>query len=459
MTIKGKIVSVSAFVFGVMLISFALIIYNSTQSALVERLDATLERFAARLQAELSEPDTTKNESVAAELYAVNLKGYNEIRFQLFSLDGRVLVLDSVLCKVPSPNFHEVISNEAIAKTMSVGHEEYRSLWIPLEVDDRAVYIAQVAAPTIDVQAALSRLRLLMLIAIPFALVLTALAAFGITRAAFRPMRAMARDANQITASNLHHQLDLPKAKDEVRIFGEAFNGLLSRLEASFKSQKQFVADASHELRTPLTVLQSELEFVLRQSDSATVREGLQNSLLEIERLGKLTEGLLLLARLDAAQLQVERANVRLDELCLESIQMMRREADSKNVRLDVFIQEPVEVTADRSKLKSALLNLLDNAIKYSNSNDVVHISLRHDSAKVTIAVEDHGVGIAEFDLPKIFDRFYRGKTSRPSVEGNGLGLAIARSLVELHGGTLTASSVVGKGSTFAISLPCTENG
>ena len=454
MTLKIKIILASALVFGIILIGFALIVYRTTQGALLERLDLTLERFAARLQSEVDEPDSTSDAASLAELAKITPQGFNEVRFQLFRINGSIAVADTILGAIPPANLHDIMTSGSRAQTVTIAREEYRCLWIPLEINDRILYISEVATTTADVHAALGRLRLIMLIAIPSVLALAGLATFAITRAAFRPMTAMANSARQITAYNLQRELELPKAHDEVRLFGETFNELLRRLEAAFKSQKQFVADASHELRTPLTVLQSELEFAVGHPDNPAVGDSLISALTEIERLNKLTGSLLLLARLDAAQLRLDPMPVRLDELCLESIQMMKRNADAKQIRVDFSIHDPDEIIADGPKLKSAILNLIENAIKYSHAGSVVQICVKRQSDGISISVQDSGPGIAPSDMPQIFERFSRGKTSRPSTEGNGLGLAIARSLVELHGGTLTASSDHGKGSIFTICLP-----
>jgi len=301
----------------------------------------------------------------------------------------------------------------------------------------------------------------LLFVAIPLTLLLTALSAALITRVAFRPMSAMVETTRRITAANLSERLSLPRAKDEVRHLGETLNDMIERIDGAFRSQKQFIADASHEIRTPLTIICNELEFALRKTGDPALQESIRTSLEEVDRLARLTDQLLLLARIDADQLVLRPDTFRLDELLLECVQRISSVAHAKRVTLNAEIDNPIEIHADREKLKSVILNLLENAVKYSNPDSTVCASVRvpgDSTSTVLLAVRDQGPGIPAHELTHIFRRFYRADTARSENEGSGLGLAIVERLVMLHNGRVGVTSEPGKGTTFTVEMPLTRH-
>jgi signal transduction histidine kinase len=267
----------------------------------------------------------------------------------------------------------------------------------------------------------------------------------------------MTEAARQITAHHLEMRLDLPQAKDEVRRLGETLNEMMERLESAFQSQKQFVADASHEIRTPLAVIRTELELALHQSTDPLIQASIQSSLAEVDRMTHMTGQLLTLARLDSSASDLDLVPLRPDELLVECVQLSMALAAKKETQISVFVEEAIEISADREKLKSVIMNLLDNAIKYSPDGSRVGASLRvcgRPATAIKIVVEDNGPGIDEADLARIFKRFYRGVTARGEGGGSGLGLAIAQRIVELHHGTLSVCSETGVGTSFTVELP-----
>ena len=213
----------------------------------------------------------------------------------------------------------------------------------------------------------------------------------------------------------------------------------------------------SHELRTPLTILKSELEFAHRMVRKSTLKEALGTSLSELDHLSSMVTDLLTLARLDAAQMKCEMSTLRLDEMIVECVQAVRGIAKKKKIKLKVFIEEAIELKGDQKKLMSVLLNLLDNAIKYSPKNREVSVTLalgKADPRKALIVLVDKGPGIPLAEQPRVFTRFYRGSKSRSETDGSGLGLAIAQRFLELHGGRITLESEEGQGCSFTVELP-----
>ena len=231
---------------------------------------------------------------------------------------------------------------------------------------------------------------------------------------------------------------------------------MLERLDLSFRQMRQFSADASHELQTPLTILQGELEVALRSPRTPEAyREAIQSALQEIERMAVLVEGLLLLARADAGMLRLDLKPMDAAQLLAEVYERTQILAQSRSISLDLEDLEPHIVFADRERLRRVLLNLVDNAIKYTPAGGRVTLSLQRREACVCLLVRDTGIGLSEAEQEHVFQRFHRAGSARDhGAPGSGLGLCIARSIVEAHGGTLRVVSRRGEGSTFTVCLP-----
>jgi signal transduction histidine kinase len=230
---------------------------------------------------------------------------------------------------------------------------------------------------------------------------------------------------------------------------------MLARLEAAFAEMQRFTADAAHELRTPLTALRGGIEVALRAERSREDYRGvLTSSLEEVEQLVRLTEDLLLLSR-STMGLSAARQPVDLEPLCLEALELGVRLAKGKGVSVSMGATVPAVVQGDAGSLRRAVLNLVDNAVKYTPASGSVVVSLERSGDRVSIVVEDTGIGIDPADAERIFEPFVRLDAGRSrDTGGTGLGLAIARSIVLAHRGTLEAKTSAGGGSRFTIDLP-----
>ncbi len=456
LSIRTKIILAYTLVFGLLLLGFAYFIYQDTREAETAKLDARLESYAAKISTELSEEE---NESRTDQDQGAILKREIDRRpglhAELVSPSGVIIDRDSLFDQAPDGHTHGNVTRSERIGGFSAGGTAYRSLRTRVEVDENDRPVLELALSMTDVNDVLQRLLIEYLIGIPLALFVTSLAAYGITKLAFRPMIGMVDTARQITASNLHERLTLPKAHDEVRHLGETLNSMIERIESSFRGQRQFIADASHEIRTPLTVLCSELEFAASQTTEPAVKESIQTSLLEIDRLTRLTDSLLLLAKLDASQLTLDLRPVRLDELLVGCVQRISPVANKKDVQIKVDLHDAAEIRADEEKLQRVIINLLDNAVKYAPAHSVVTASVdRVRPDAVLLRFDDTGPGIPAEALGHIFTRFYRADPARSGYDGAGLGLAIVQQLVELHGGTVSVTSTPGRGSSFQVELP-----
>lgn len=458
MTINSKITLLSTLVFGLLLAGFAILIYRGLRDAEIAKLDARLEVHAGKIHTEFEEEADEGAIPVAEDLLSLKTDGLPEVRMRIIDREGKIFFQDSLLATSSTQPLHDGLTGVSEKSFLRLGNEDFRCLWAPIKFEGKTHYAQQIAAPMTEVEANLHYLRLLFMITIPLVLLIMAFAASIITRLAFRPMSGMVETARQISATNLHTRLLLPDAHDEVRALGDALNKMIERIDSAFKSQKQFIADASHEIRTPLSVISTELEFVERQVADPTIHDSIQASLAEIDRLARMAEGMLLLARLDTSQDVLRMKPTRLDELLVECVQLMRALAAKKHIEINLSIEEAVEITADTEKLKSVILNLLDNSIRYSNPNSTVDAKIMFNHSlpkKVLVILEDRGYGIPEPDIPNIFKRFYRGETARAETLGSGLGLAIAEQIIALHNGSISVRSEEGKGSVFTVELLC----
>jgi signal transduction histidine kinase len=461
MTLRVKIVAAYTAVFGVLLISFAILIYGSSEDAAIVRIDAYLNAHASKLGTEVEEQHDEGTFPDIPDFRALVPEGLTSPHFRLVSLAGETVIGDSLLSVLPAPVLDHEHAEGSRTETVELGMESWRVLTAPVEVNDTIAYALQIADALSGVEAYLAGLRTLYGAAIPLGLLAASLAALGITRVAFRPVRAMIETARNISGTNLDQRLRLPAVRDEIRLLAETFNEMLERISSAFQSQRQFLADASHEIRTPLTVIRSELEYLQQRTSGRSAGRALALSLKQVERLETMTEGMLLLTRLENIHGAPPLGLIRVDELVIDSVRTVTSLFRKKRVRLVLRIEEAVEVQGNAEMLKRAVLNLLDNACKYTQRGGRVFVRLWMEggaSLPVCIAVEDNGRGIPARELPLVFTRFYRAETARAAESGSGLGLAIAKSLVAFHGGTLTLQSQEHKSTVCTIRLPAVSS-
>ncbi|MFC5403725.1 sensor histidine kinase [Cohnella soli] len=234
-------------------------------------------------------------------------------------------------------------------------------------------------------------------------------------------------------------------------------NRALVPIRLSLEKQQQFVSDASHELRTPLSVIQVHSELLLRHPDHTIEQDSklISNVLQEAKRMSKLVSGLLTLARSDSNQLELERKPVQFDRIVQECVGKMQMLAEIKGILMHAEVESPIPMVADEERLQQLLVTVLDNAIKYTPDDGVVRVVCRKFAHSAQLEIEDTGIGISPEDLPRVFDRFYRGDKSRTRQEGGtGLGLAIAKWVVERHGGKIRLESKRSNGTRVYITLP-----
>jgi heavy metal sensor kinase len=292
--------------------------------------------------------------------------------------------------------------------------------------------------------------------AIPVALVLSGGLAYLLARKALAPIEQLHRLTTRITADRLDQRLPIINAGDELGRLAQTINDMIGRLERSFAEVRRFTADASHELRTPLTALRTEVEVALNKPADVADQANLLGSILEeCERLTRLTEQLLALAREDARIAQQERKPVDLAALVRGAVETMRPLAEAKSIRLRQHGADALPMHGDAARLRQVFYNLLDNAIKYTPEGGEIEVDLGRRAGEAIVVLRDTGIGIPADHLPHVFERFYRVDKGRSRAEGGtGLGLSITHSIVTAHGGRIELDSTPGRGTVCTVILP-----
>jgi two-component system, OmpR family, sensor kinase len=339
---------------------------------------------------------------------------------------------------------------------MSDGHELLLHT-LPYTASGGTRYLIEVAAPYNQIESVLRGLLLTFALGLPLIVALAIGGGYLLMRRALRPVDEIRQKAAQITSRNLSERLPVVHTGDEVERLATDLNRMIERLEESFLQINRFSADASHELRTPLTVLQGELESIAQggQRLPADVRDTIGSALEETQRLAKIVENLLGISRLEAGEARKQPERLDFAELARSTADQMRLLAEEKHIVLNCDGAELVEVEADPSRLKQVVVNLLDNAIKYTPEGGTVRVSVERRNNHAILQVADTGIGISPADKPHIFDRFYRADKARSrQMGGTGLGLSIVRSICLAHGGQVTVESAEGQGTVFNVEIP-----
>jgi two-component system OmpR family sensor kinase len=307
-----------------------------------------------------------------------------------------------------------------------------------------------------EVDEILRQLRNTFEIGFSIALVFAVVIGYLLARYSLQQVDIITNAAKRITAENLSKRLPLPVTNDEIARLTTTLNAMIARLDISFTQVRQFTSDVSHELRTPLAILMGELELALRNEMEPDDYHALVVSALEeVMRLSKMVSSLLEISRAETGQVRLQKALFDISKVVTNICDDMQILAEDKSITLETDIQPYVTIVADESRLHQMLINVIDNAIKYTPRNGSVKVSLSTRGSQTKIEISDTGVGISEEDQSFIFNRFYRVDQSRSNdVVGSGLGLSIVRWIVEAHQGTIKVKSELGEGSTFTIILP-----
>jgi two-component system OmpR family sensor kinase len=302
----------------------------------------------------------------------------------------------------------------------------------------------------------LESLRGILLYVVPLSLVIAGIGGWFLAGRSLAPVVSMGNRARKIGVENLSERLPIANPRDELGLLAGTFNELLGRLEGSLVQQRQFMADASHELRTPVTIARTAASVALQQPEreEAEYREALEIIEQETTRLSRIVDDMFTLTRADAGNYPVRQQAMYLDEVVDDVVRKARVVATPRGVTITCETEHPAPLTADEDLIRRLLINVIDNAIRYSPTGGAVRVALDRTPDGYAVSITDQGPGIAAEVQPRIFERFYRVDAARTHDGGAGLGRALARWIAREHGGDVTLAASSRMGSTFVIALP-----
>src|ERR1700752_379133 len=439
------------------LVVFALVIYYAAATSFHkhqdESLRSTVQTVASAYIAEIGEIHslTKAGEIVLAELT------FPDRYVQIIDNDGHAIAscrkLSDPALTIPS----SVLSQARVRGVSVTTVNGLRVAVVPVSADP-ATGFAAVAEPLSVIEEGLGQLRRDFFAGVPLVLLLASLGGYFLARKSLAPIASMSDQTQRISAESLSSRLDVTNPRDELGQLATTINDLLVRLESSIDAQKRFIADASHELRTPLAVLRGETEVALGKTRTvAEYQESLRLIQEEAEQLSRIVEDLFILARhpieSPAALLKVPVSLTAVVNDCARAAQVLA-------IRKDIIVKvdnssKSITLNGDEELIKRMVLNLLDNAVKYTPEGGEISLALVQQNGSAEIVVCDTGIGICEADQQRVFDRFYRVDKARSRSRGGaGLGLSIVRCIVEAHGGKVQVVSRTHHGSTFRVFLP-----
>jgi heavy metal sensor kinase len=480
-SLRARITLWFAVVLGVPLAAFAVVSYVAFSRTLLDRTDRFMGDALSAFSRELAnERRLASSTEVAARTTAYEVR-FRQLQLVILDRSGTLLATspadDEAEAEAAGIRPLEPTQAAAAARTAGVGANgaavvrtvvengrDYRVHSRIVQLSGDAVILSGVA-PLRDIEVVLARVRRTFFVAIPLLLVAAAAGGFFVARRSLAPVSAMGARAAAITDANLHERLPVASAHDELGGLATVINSLLDRLERAFAQQRRFMADASHELRTPTAILSTEAQVTLAREhrSESEYRESVAVMQGAAARLTRIVDDLFLLARADAGHLVARHGDIYLDDVVHDASRAVRPIAERRGVRVELHPVMDAPFHGDADLLGRLLLNLLDNAIKFSVGGGTVSVELAVRSEAVPpryeIRVVDDGPGIPPEVQERAFERFFRGDPARGRVEptetsGAGLGLAISRRIAEAHGGTLQLVSSRPGRTEFCLSLP-----
>lgn len=456
LTFWARLVSLKITITLLVCLVLCIMLFAGVRFALYRDIDGFLTAEINELQAKLEGPASSLTSTERRIRTEIGVRRRGDFSIRVLDTKGAVLISSSPngggrrwLVPEILPGKDEVLLSTDEDER---GNVRTCSKWI--ELDDGASCIAQTTYRLDDLENTLWRFGQFCGLALLTAAVLSALGGHVLARQALLPISQMSSDARQISVENLNARLVLRGSGDELDQLAKTFNEMFERLESQVEQLRQFTADAAHELRTPLAALRGTAEVAISQNRTPEeLRATLVDSIEEYDRLSKIAEDLLLLARADAGQLVIRQVPLELNRAIRDIVDLYLPLAEEAGVHVSCDLSQPVWVLGDDGRIRQMLGNILDNAIKYSPKGAAIHLRLLGDNPAI-LTIADTGAGIAAEDLAHVFDRFYRADRARQRERGTGLGLAISQTIVRAHGGNISLESTIGKGTTVTVRLP-----
>jgi heavy metal sensor kinase len=466
-SLRARLALWQAGLLGLTLISLAGLTYLFLRDMLQSRADAGLERYADNVARTIGRTllqertfPTGGSHGNPSRFLDNDLRSWGRY-VQVIDSHGNPVAKSDALSSHPLPVHPEGLQRgmrglTTIEQIEGLGEHPVRVVTVPVQIGNEVPYLVQAGLSLEGLDATLQRASLILLILTPSVFLMGLVGGWLVVGRALQPVEELTRTALELESRNLSRRIVPPVSDDEIGRLAAAFDQMLARLDRSFRQVQQFSADASHEMKTPLTTIRGEAEVALMGERTADEqRRALQTILAEAERMSRIIENLLLLARTDSDRGLLKHEPVALDELLLAAYEPLERVARAKSVQIELGDLPEVEVAGDRLWLLQLVTNLLNNAIKYTPEGGTVSLSLEQSGDEARVRVRDTGVGIPAEHQPFIFDRFYRVDAGRSRDSGGtGLGLSIARWVAESHGGSIEVQSEPGRFTEFLVRLP-----
>ncbi len=445
----------------VVLVGFSVLIYTAVSWNLIRGVDENLSERARQLSRQIDVRNGRLNvvQLIPTDSGAARL-AQRAVFYRVWNASGGFVEVTNLSDPIeidPAVLARSLEEGEVFTTQELEGDEAVRLLSVPIiESPGRAYGILQVGQSLAGVYASQQVLGFLLLGAVPLTLVIASVGGLFLANRALGPIDRLTRRARTITAQDLSQRMDVKHGNDEVGRLATTLDEMIGRLEAAFLSQRRFAADASHELRTPLAVVRSSVDLALdRERTTDEYRETLLSVRQEVARMSRIVNDLLVLARADAGRQPLELEEFAADKLLLDIVESAHPLAAEYDMMIRRGEVAEVDIRADESRLTQLVLNLVDNAIKYTPAGGSIVLSSKVVGTEILFEVSDTGIGVAEEDRERIFERFYRVDKARSREKGSsGLGLSIVRWIAEAHGGGVRVVPRDGPGTTFEARIP-----
>ncbi|MCX7737776.1 MAG: HAMP domain-containing histidine kinase [Candidatus Kapabacteria bacterium] len=454
---------------GIVIVTMAFIIYFLFENQRRASIDEDLRNYAELLVNGIENPSLE-----ISEIYNEMIENRMKHNKQRKTSQIIISTSDSVFFEsLPNINIDSLVNffeQKSIASikptfhTFKFENTEYRAYSLPISITTKKKEIKKnfkkdfnlIVVTSLDkLYESLSHLRSILFWLSPMSVLISGLIGFVIARKSLKPISEITKTAKEISSKNLDRRVPVGKIDDELSRLAKTFNDMINRLNQTFMAQQRFIADASHDIRTPLTVIQIELELLLKNSTlSDEIKFSLEKCLNEINRLNQITSDLMILARADAHQLIINKTLVRLDELAIDCVSKINNLARAKGITFKIDISNPIEINADYELITRSVINLLDNAIKFSPANEMITVSVYYDNDLAVFRINNKGNPIPDSQKNTIFNRFTKAEIARTTQKGSGLGLSIVKTIAEAHDGKISFESNLENGTTFYLFLP-----
>lgn len=458
-SIRFKLIALYAGVFLLIYLGLSAYTYRELSHYLSSALEGNLNRRANQIGDRLiTNVGTVGEAKVVQEIQSLYSPELNDRFIRITKPDG-IILYSSGEPTDKSFDPHNIVQQAGpyyMEGTFTYPHEHLLLISRKVLIPNASYLLVEVGSSTLESEKVLHDFFMILVLGLPAVLILVVVSGLVLINRTLVPVEKVTIAAQEITFHNLRKRLPVSKTGDEIEYLTVALNQMIERLDDAFQHASRFTADASHELRTPLTIMHGELESVIQDiSLGKASRDKIASVLEETEHLGKIVEQLFAISRLEAGEATLERTRFDLSDLVVMTTEQMHLLAEEKKITIKCSANECLEVNGDRGLIKQVVVNLLDNAIKYSPEGGTIWLETKAEEEWAVFEITDSGEGIPEAALPRVFDRFYRAEEIRTHREqGAGLGLSIVRSICQVHGGSISAANTKDAGCRVTVRLP-----